>query len=352
MKGILRRPALAAAFASGLCVLIGVPALAQTTARVPGADHATVSAKQADAAFHAGYEAANAGDLEKARRSFAEVVRLEPKIPEGHAALGSVLLSLGRPAEAGAELKRGLALKPDDANMKMNLALAEVRAGQSSEALPLFKEVSTQGMALPPEVEIGYAQALTESGQRPVALERLRAAVTAAPDNAALHDALGSLLAQEQQWTAAQQEFARAAELDPKMVSARLHLATVLMQQNQPAEAATTLETARAEQPQDVAVLNELALSYTAQGSYDKALSLAQEAMRLAPENTAAAYQAAIALQGLGREREAIPLFKRVVEAEPKNAGASDQLRACTGATGPGQGGDSALHARSRTDAG
>ena len=110
MRGnILRRPALAAAFASSLCMLTGTPALAQTPARDPSANRATSAAKQADAAFHAGYGAANAGDLEKARRSFAEVVRLEPKIPEGHAALGSVLLNLGKPAEATAELKRGLA---------------------------------------------------------------------------------------------------------------------------------------------------------------------------------------------------------------------------------------------------
>ena len=181
MKGkILRRPALAAAFVSGLCVLIGMPA----PARTQNVNRATSAAKQADAAFHAGYEAANAGDLEKARRSFAEVVRLEPKIPEGHAALGSVLLSLGRPSEAAAELKRGLALKPGDANMKMNLALAEVRAGQSGAALPLFEELSALHAVLPPEVEIGYAQALTANGQRTVALERLRAAVAAAPESA------------------------------------------------------------------------------------------------------------------------------------------------------------------------
>src|SRR6202034_2802268 len=98
---------------------------AQTSAQASGNTPTTAAAKEANAAFHAGYEAANAGDLEKARRSFAEVVRLEPKIPEGHAALGSVLLSLGRPSEAAAELKRGLALEPGDASMKMNLALAE-----------------------------------------------------------------------------------------------------------------------------------------------------------------------------------------------------------------------------------
>jgi protein O-GlcNAc transferase len=297
----------------------GIP---HALAQAESGGRAAARAKQASADFQAGYEAANAGDLERARRSFAEVVRLEPRIPEGHAALGSVLLNLGRPEEATAELKRGLALKPNDPNMTMNLALAEVRAGRSTEALPLFKQLSAQNVALPPEVEIAYAQALTETGQRPAALERLRAAVTAASESAALHDALGSLLAQEQQWTAAQTEFARAVELDPKMVGARLHLGTVLMQLNQPVEAAAMLEAARAEQRQDVAVLNELALCYAAQGSYDKALPVAQEAMQLAPESSAAAYQVAIALQGLGREREAVPLFARVVEAEPKNASA------------------------------
>ena len=108
--------ALAAALAASLCALLGPPVSAQTSAQASGNTATTAEAKEANAAFHAGYAAANAGDLEKARRSFAEVVRLEPKIPEGHAALGSVLLNLGRPAEAAVELKRGLALRPTDAN--------------------------------------------------------------------------------------------------------------------------------------------------------------------------------------------------------------------------------------------
>src|ERR1700749_1254451 len=255
MNGITKRTGLAMMLVSGLCVP-AIPVSGQA------AVNQAAAAKQADAAFHDGYAAANAGDLEKARRSFAEVVRLEPKIPEGHAALGSVLLSLGRPQEAAAELKRGLALRPADEDMKMNLALAEARSGKSAEALALFQELTGRGVAFPVEAEIGYAGALTETGQRPAALERLHAAVAATPDNAALHDALGSVLAQEQQWPAAQQEFARAVELDARMVAARLHLGTVLMALNQPAEAAAMLEVAHEQQPQDVGVLNELALSY------------------------------------------------------------------------------------------
>ena len=100
MNGVTKCTALAMMMiASGLCVLSPMSASEQAA----GAGNSAPAAKQADAAFHEGYAAANAGDLEKARRSFAEVVRLEPKIPEGHAALGSVLLSLGRPQEAAAE---------------------------------------------------------------------------------------------------------------------------------------------------------------------------------------------------------------------------------------------------------
>lgn len=316
---VMSRGKCATTLAGGLCLLLSAAGLAQTAH--PGGS-AGATTERANAAFHAGYDAANAGDLETARRSFAEVVRLEPRIPEGHAALGSVLLNLGRPQEAAAELKRGLALKPGDPNMEMNLALAEVRSGETAQALPLLKRLAGGGASLPPEVEIAYAQALTASGDRPAALERLRAAVAAAPDSALLHDAVGTLLAQEQQWSAAQAEFVRAVELDQQMAAARLHLGTVLMQLNQPSEAATALEAAHAQEPQNVGVLVELAFSYSAQGSYDKALPLAQEAMRLAPDSTDAAYQAAIALQGLGREHEAIPLFDRVVTTQPKNASA------------------------------
>ena len=143
----MKSRAVVVVLAGGLCLLLSIRVVAQTAN-----NHAGTAATQADAAFRAGYEAANAGDLEKARRSFAEVVRLEPKIPEGHAALGSVLLNLGQPAEAAAELKRGLALKPGDPDMEMNLALAEVRAGKSADAQPLFQKLSERKAALPATV--------------------------------------------------------------------------------------------------------------------------------------------------------------------------------------------------------
>ena len=51
------------------------------------------------------YAARQNGNLELARKKFAEVVKLEPKIPEGHEALGAILVELGKPADAIAEFE-------------------------------------------------------------------------------------------------------------------------------------------------------------------------------------------------------------------------------------------------------
>ena len=65
MNGVTKPFALAMMLVSGLCVS-AIPVSGQA------AVNQAAAAKQADAAFHDGYAAANAGDLEKARRSFAE----------------------------------------------------------------------------------------------------------------------------------------------------------------------------------------------------------------------------------------------------------------------------------------
>ena len=96
------------------------------------------SLKKADAAFHAGFAARQSGNLELARTKFAEAVKLAPQIPEGHEALGAVLLELGRPAEAVPEFEAAAKLKPADAEIESSLALAYAQAGEPAKALPHF----------------------------------------------------------------------------------------------------------------------------------------------------------------------------------------------------------------------
>src|SRR6516165_4158743 len=87
--------------------------------------------KKANAAFVDGYLARQNGDLAAARAKFAEVVQMAPSIPEGHEALGAVLLEMGKPTEAIAELEKAAKMKPNDAGNEANLGMAYAQAGQA-----------------------------------------------------------------------------------------------------------------------------------------------------------------------------------------------------------------------------
>src|SRR6185437_16870298 len=116
------------------CALAGVAIAAAQTAKMSEAD----AIKRADIAFHAGYAARQAGNLELARSKFAEAVRLQPGIAEGHEALGAVLVELGKPIDGAREFEAAAKIKPGDANIETNLALSYHRAGDDAKAIPHF----------------------------------------------------------------------------------------------------------------------------------------------------------------------------------------------------------------------
>ncbi|HXH25790.1 MAG TPA: tetratricopeptide repeat protein, partial [Vicinamibacterales bacterium] len=81
-----------------------------------------------------------AGNLERAARHFAEVLRLEPDSPAAHYNLGNVLAGLGRAAEAGELFTKALALKPDYALAHDGLARVRRAEGRLEDALAHHRE--------------------------------------------------------------------------------------------------------------------------------------------------------------------------------------------------------------------
>jgi protein O-GlcNAc transferase len=146
-------------------------------------------ARDADAAFHAGYAALSNHKLEEARGDFQKVVNLVPQIEEGHSALGAVLLQLNAYPEAISELNQALKLKPEDDSAQTNLAMAYANSGRDGEAVPLFikldQSATSAGQPLPVDVLLAYARSLAATGQTAGATERIKQAVTLSPSDAA-----------------------------------------------------------------------------------------------------------------------------------------------------------------------
>ena len=193
--------------------------------------------KTADAAYRAGQAALAQKDLSTAQADFEQVVQLAPQAEQGHSALGAVLVSRGYTKEGIRELEKALAIKATDSTAQMNLAMAYERIGLPEKAIPLFSrlkaDANLQNRPLPSYVLAGYALCLAATQKVGPAVTKMKAALAMDPQNAELHDGLGSLYAQQKDWTHAQQEFAAAIRLNPNLAAAHLHLGLVMQAQGQ-----------------------------------------------------------------------------------------------------------------------
>ena len=193
-------PAIRSQLALSVLLSVSVAAAAQSTKK-PAAE----AIQRADAAFHEGYAARQAGNLELARSKFAEVVRLQPKIAEGHEALGAVLVELGKPQDGAREFETAEKIKPDDDGIETNLALAYFQAGDSAKAIPHFESAVSLSQqpghaALEASFYDAYGHALASTGRPDQAALQFVAEEAITGPRADLEDAIGTLEAQQGDW--------------------------------------------------------------------------------------------------------------------------------------------------------
>jgi tetratricopeptide (TPR) repeat protein len=262
----------------------------------------------------AGMNAANAGNLGEARRQFARAVALEPKIAEGHAALGSVLLSLGEAERAAQELETAHRLSPADTSVDLNLANAEVARGHYPEAVKLF-DAALGGSPIPelsPQDSISFATALTATEEPTRAESVLRSAASSAPDLAEVNDALGVVLAKRGELGEGLQYFQRAVVLNPRLTQAQAHLGSALLALNRPEQAIPPLETVAAAAPQDFRTQLMLGRALSSAHRDAEALIALHRAAKLrnSASSADALYALALALQASGDPAGALPMFE------------------------------------------
>lgn len=278
--------------------------------------------RRADADYRAGVAALNGGDLNTAQAKFESVVRLEPRLEQGHSALGAVLVREGQWQAGIRELEKALSLQPVDQAAQLNLALAYAETKAYAKAIPLFAKAEAtaraHGSSLPAQMLPLYAQSLAATGHSQAAIAHLKEAAARGGSSARIYDDIGSLYAQQQEWPEAEQEFERALRIEPGFAAAHLHLGFVL-QAEQKGDPAAEWTKACALAPQDAQV-NSLAGKALADAGQDaKAAPILAHALQLDPRSIPALNALANVYQRNGRIPEAVALFKKAVEAEPEN---------------------------------
>jgi tetratricopeptide (TPR) repeat protein len=297
------------------------------------AQEPSAALRKADASYRTGQAALVQKDLVAAQADFEQVVQLAPQAEQGHSALGAVLVSRGHTKEGIRELEKALAIKATDSTAQMNLAMAYEQVGSPEKAIPLFSKLEAgahlQKRPLPSYVLAGYARSLAETQQIEPAVTKMKSALAIDSQNPELHDELGSLYAQQNNWPDAQQEFATAIHLNPNLAIAHLHLGLVMQAQGQTdAQANGLTELAHASQiaPQNEVIALELGKALAAAGQDEQAIPVFQHVLEIEPQSVAVSYQLALALQRSSKVQEAIILLKKVLAAEPNNAEAMTNL--------------------------
>ncbi len=321
------------------CILVawilGLPGKlsgASQTAPSPGLQ-ANIN-EEARAAYRAGATAAMNNDFKTAEEQLEKVVHLAPQVEEGHSALGAVLIRLGKFPEAIKELELALALKPGDVSARTNLAWAYEQTGSYKKAVVEFQEIEAEARAnsvagashaLTPSVLAAYARALSATGQPAAAIVKMKTAVAESPQ-AEFHDDLGSLYAQQRNWSLAVTEFQKAIQLNAQFAAAHLHLGAALLAQQQVSSAIAELAVASQLAPGSAVAATELGKAYAENNEDEKAIAEFTRAIKLDSASVDAKYQLALALQRGDHEAQSVPWLRQVVQAEPKNAEASASL--------------------------
>jgi predicted O-linked N-acetylglucosamine transferase (SPINDLY family) len=164
---------------------------------------------------------------EEAEASLRRAIELKPDYHQAWNSLGVVLGDLGRFPDASQAFHEALRLVPRYTKPLTNLGKLLLELERFDEALRCFEEAERRdpkNAKTLADALVLQAQALHRVQKGPEALERLRNAARAAPEDAAPHFEAGSIEFGRFQFDRALEAFRRASERDPKHVAAKANL--------------------------------------------------------------------------------------------------------------------------------
>jgi Flp pilus assembly protein TadD len=301
-----------------------------------------------------GLKALEEGKNEAAVQAFDRALAANPQDYFAHFNLALAYGALRRDAEAAAEYRKTLDLKPGLYEAELNLGMLLMRDQEPADALPLLEAAA---MRKPAEFQPRFflAEAQLEAGETEKAEENFRLAVTANPKTAEAHLGLAQALAHQDKLAEAAPYFRRAAELDPTFrddllglarryendgqaaeaiaiyrefpgnAGAQERLGVLLLESKQYADAAARLEAAYARAP-TAANRVALAQAYVLNRQLDKAVPLLDKAVAESPADFDLRMGYGRALRDLKQFPSAAAQFQEAARLKPGDAQTRSEL--------------------------
>jgi serine/threonine protein kinase/tetratricopeptide (TPR) repeat protein len=253
---------------------------------------------------------------ERAVESARKAARLNDKLPEVHAALGSAYSAMGQSVQAIEENKRALALAPNSDEAYRRLGNAYKANGQ--------KELALQALQKAVDLNPYYWNNLAALGNAYLGFgEPDKAAKTYAqviqlePDNSAGYNNLGMAYFSQGKYEDSIKYFQKALQIQPS-AETYTNLGTAYFYLKRYPESLPMFEKAVALSPGEAIVMGNLADGYRlsgnkekAQESYEKAIGLAYKQLRVNPRDTTIVGSLALYYAKKGDPRQAKDFIKK-----------------------------------------
>ena len=278
-----------------------------------------------DALHLLGLIALQKGDAKKAIGLIRRATDIRGDAPSYHMNLGEAYRLAGRLDDAAACYEATLALKPDHAGARNNLANILLEDGRFEDALGHYRQLATQ---LPERADVHYnlANALHRSTRPREAGTAYREALAHDPNHVGAAINLGQILAERGALDEAVALFHQALDVDPLSPEAHYSLANALRDAGRLEDAVASYRTAVHHRPDFVEAMFNLGAALQGQGALDEASACYQHVLETAPQHARAHNNLGTVLAEQTRHEEAIAAYGRAIALAPEYAEAHVNL--------------------------
>ncbi len=280
------------------------------------------------AKFKEATEAQRVGRLDEAAAAYAEVLKLRPDIAEVYINLGLVRHQQKRFEEAVAALEKGLSLKPGLAGGRLFLGISYYSLNRLEPAL---KELEQAAALAPndPRAVMWYGVALLAAGKTTDAAKHLDQAATLASEDIDIlyHRGRAHL-------RLSQESYREMFKVDPK--SARVHqvLAQSYEEAGREADAIAEYELAVKLAPDMPGVNEALGSLYWKTANLDAAEAAFERELKVDPRNVLAMYKLGSIRVERSKPEQGMPLLEAALRQNPDNLDAYYYLGKAQGQLG------------------
>ncbi|MBN1509865.1 MAG: tetratricopeptide repeat protein [Sedimentisphaerales bacterium] len=231
--------------------------------------------------FRAGVVSLRVDDPDGAEQAYRKSLALNPDNAKARVDLAYVLFSRGEMAEGLIHTNEALKLDPNNVEAMFNLGMAMALQKKPQEAATQFEKV-VQLKPDNPDAHFNLAVVLADLGRRDEAVTHYATAAQLNPNDARFPYNLGVIAADQGKLDEAVKHLSKAIQIKPDYTNAYVNLGAMLARQKKYDQAIYYLTKATQVDPSSIPALLNLAGTYDKIGQRDKAASSLERALNLA----------------------------------------------------------------------